>query len=221
MWIAELIRGAFDACFRGAEEGTVSPALIRKGEKELEKAQKQIMDYIAVLEKARNEQGGEEAKLKDSLEKISLQQGEYKEILKLCKVSPEAVPVAMKRLEIIKKMQAEAERFKAQLKIREMECGNGLAEAQLAQGSLRVQKAELDNIKLSYYRQKAEGGPVTMRWDYGKYIEELRFAVRVQDHVKSLRSELNMDNESQDAFSDEELRKQVMTDMVMLDMRNE
>lgn len=212
-WIENLLEDCFHPTNAG-DKTVISPWLLKKCQRAHDKAQKRILDYVDVLRKAEAEKEEDDDKLQDSRNKLKEQTQEYKEIIQLCKTSPEAIPVAMQRLKILKKMEAEAEKLKVQIEIKKAEYNNGLAMANLIQCKLRVQEAELENIRLSYERQKIEikHGPVLMDWDCDKYLQELRFSLRMEENFKNLKRELQVPT-GKDSISSDDLRQQVIQDM--------
>ena len=204
-----------------ATRTVVSYKLIDKCEKEYEKANQKLFSYINTIAKMQVNVEDDEKAFKELVSRKDSQVKEYNGLVAQCKTNEGMVKAAVERLKLVKMLEGSCERMGEALAAKKIEIERCKDIVKAGKSSLEVRRVELDTLKMQYETQKLteHSETVVIDFDSGKYLDELRHLVRVNNATDGLRKELGVEQTRKQvavSVDDAELTAQVYKDIEAL-----
>ena len=204
-----------------ATRTVVSYKLIDKCEKEYEKANQKLFSYINTIAKMQVNVEDDEKAFKELVSRKDSQVKEYNGLVAQCKTNEGMVKAAVERLKLVKMLEGSCERMGEALAAKKIEIEHCKDIVKAGKSSLEVRRVELDTLKMQYETQKLteHSETVVIDFDSGKYLDELRHLVRVNNATDGLRKELGVEQTRKQvavSVDDAELTAQVYKDIEAL-----
>lgn len=204
-----------------ATRTVVSYKLIDKCEKEYEKANQKLFSYINTIAKMQVNVEDDEKAFKELVSRKDSQVKEYNGLVAQCKTNEGMVKAAVERLKLVKMLEGSCERMGEAVAAKKIEIERCKDIVKAGKSSLEVRRVELDKLKMQYETQKLteHSETVVIDFDSGKYLDELRHLVRVNNATDGLRKELGVEPTHKQvtvSVDDAELTAQVYKDIEAL-----